>query len=84
MIEISGNPDNFGAVIFHSTESGRFMAASRDELAGLIDAAKRGVFDAVVTGTVHSAAAWTAEQVAENEAWERDHPESRPKPWPGT
>jgi hypothetical protein len=74
MIEIGPNPDSPLAVIFHSTESGRFMPASRTELEGLIDAMKRGVFDPMIRDLSASAAAWTAEQVAEQQEWDRAHP----------
>lgn len=74
MIEIGRNPDMPSAMIFHSTESGRFMAASRDEVAGLVDAVKRGVFDGVADGSETSAAAWSAGQVAEQAEWDRQHP----------
>lgn len=75
MIEIGPMRDAIGgAVMFHSTESGQFMAASAPELAGLVDAVKRGVFDGVAAGTEPSAAAWSAEQVAEQAEWDRQHP----------
>jgi hypothetical protein len=45
MIEVGNNPDSIGAVIIHSTESGRFLAASRVEFEQLAAAIKRGEFD---------------------------------------
>lgn len=74
MIEISPNPEAPGVVLFHSTESGRFMPATRKEFEGLLDAVKRGVFDGMVADHAASAAAWSAAQVAEMEEWDRTHP----------
>lgn len=62
MIEVSSYPA--AGVIFHSTESGRFMPAAQQELAGFVDAVKRGVFDDVVSGVQTSAAAWPQEASA--------------------
>lgn len=74
MIAISPNPDAPGVVLFHSTESGRFMPATREEFEGLLDAVKRDVFDGMVTDRTVSAAAWSAAEVAEQEEWDRAHP----------
>ena len=45
MIEVSRNPDSHGAVILHSTESGRFFPCSATEFAELIHAIKAGEYD---------------------------------------
>jgi len=45
MIEIGSNPDSFGAVILHSTESGQFLGCTRIEFERLAAAAKRGDLD---------------------------------------
>jgi hypothetical protein len=75
MIEIGPNPDNPLVMLFHSSESGRFMPATRAEFEGLIDAVKRGVFDPMIRDITLSAAAWSAQQVAEQEEWDRTHEE---------
>lgn len=52
MIELgkhSEMPNVSGAVMFHSTESGRFMAAGRKETAEFLEAVKRGEFDDLFT-----------------------------------
>lgn len=38
MIEIGAHPDSHGALILHSTESGRFLPCERDEVRELLDA----------------------------------------------
>lgn len=48
-IEVGVHPDVPTAMIMHSTESGRFMSASRDETRAMVDAAKRGDFDGLFT-----------------------------------
>lgn len=48
MIELGKNsemPNVSGAIMFHSTESGRFMAAGRHETLEFFAAVKRGDFD---------------------------------------
>lgn len=45
MIEIGVHPDMPTAMICHSTESGQFMACSRDEVMELLNAVKRGEYD---------------------------------------
>jgi hypothetical protein len=45
VIEVSSHPDSFGAVLMHSTESGRFFACSRVEFERLAAAIKRGALD---------------------------------------
>jgi hypothetical protein len=45
MIEVGNNPDSFGAVILHSTESGQFLGCTRIEFERLAAAAKRGDLD---------------------------------------
>lgn len=45
MIEVGRNPDSHGAVILHSTESGRFFPCSAMEFAELMHAIKAGEHD---------------------------------------
>jgi hypothetical protein len=65
MIEIGVHPDMPTAMIYHSTETGRFMPAGREETIEMIAAAKRGDFDGLFTDPpVHrsaSAAAYETE-----------------------
>jgi hypothetical protein len=49
MIEIGVHPDMPTAMIYHSTYSGRFMPAGREETIEFIEAAKRGDFDGLFT-----------------------------------
>ena len=49
MIELGIHPDAPGAMIYHSTESGMFMPADRQETIDFINAAKRGDFDGLFT-----------------------------------
>jgi len=44
-MEIANHPGGIGAVILHSTESGRFLPAERIELERLAAAIKRGELD---------------------------------------
>ncbi len=45
MVEVGRNPDSHGAVMLHSTESGRFLACSANEFAELIHSIKAGTYD---------------------------------------
>jgi hypothetical protein len=61
MIEIGIHPDMPGAMIYHSTESGRFMPAGRQETIELFNAVKRGDFDGLFTDPpVHTSASAAA------------------------
>jgi hypothetical protein len=65
VIEVGNNPDSIGAVILHSTESGRFLPATRIEFEQLAAAIKRGDFDAFLQMRETSAVAdgdadWTS------------------------
>lgn len=45
-IEVGNNPDSMGAVVLHSSESGRFLPCTRLEFEQLAAAIKRGELDA--------------------------------------
>lgn len=49
MIELGIHPDTPGAMIYHSTDSGRFMPAGREETIDFLNAVKRGDFDGLFT-----------------------------------
>jgi hypothetical protein len=57
MISVGSNPDSLGAVILHSTESGRFLGCTRLEFEQLAAAIKRGEFDGFLGMRVSSAVA---------------------------
>ncbi len=44
-IEVGNNPDSLGALILHSTESGRFFPCTRTEFEQLAAGIKRGELD---------------------------------------
>jgi len=65
MIEVGNNPDSLGALIVHSTESGRFFPCTRLEFEQLAAAIKRGELDDFLGMRVTSAVAdgdadWTS------------------------
>lgn len=61
MIELGIHPAAPGAMMYHSTESGMFMAADRDETIRFIEAAKRGDFDGLFADPpVHTSASAAA------------------------
>jgi hypothetical protein len=57
-IEIGDHPALPSAVIIHSTESGKFMPAGREETVELINAVKRGELDGWAGGGVSSVHVW--------------------------
>ncbi len=67
-IEVGNNPGSLGAVILHSSESGRFFPCTRLEFEQLAAAIKRGELDAFLGMRVTSAVAeedadWTRVQL---------------------
>lgn len=57
MIEVGNNPDSLGALILHSSESGRFFPCTRLEFERLAAAIKRGELDDFLGMRVTSAVA---------------------------
>ena len=57
MIEVGNHPESIGAVILHSTESGRFLPAERVEFERLAAAIKRGELDPFLRMEVSSVVA---------------------------
>src|SRR6266540_984695 len=61
MIEVGIHPDSPGAMMYHSTDSGRFMPAGRDETIEFLNAVKRGDFDGLFASPpVHTSASAAA------------------------
>lgn len=57
MIEVANHPESLGALILHSTESGRFFPCTRLEFEQLAAAIKRGDLDDFLGMRVPSAVA---------------------------
>ena len=57
MIEVGNNPDSLGALILHSSESGRFFPCTRVEFERLAADIKRGKLDDFLGMKVTSAVA---------------------------